>query len=172
MPLWDQVKSNLVEWYTVAADKTEELAKIGVRRYDKFGISRDVERQFTELGSFVYNAVAEGKQDFLSDPTLAAIIERIKGLEADLKQKEEEIEEIRRVHREKSTSQAEAATAQSGAKLDSAVSESGAAAGVLVEEGLTDASQDGEILAGSPEETIPEDKSDSENIKSENPEKD
>jgi uncharacterized protein YydD (DUF2326 family) len=101
MPLWEQVKSNLVEWYSVAADKTEELAKIGVRRYDKFGISRDIERQFTELGSFVYNALTEQRKDFLADPTLLAVVERIKVLEQDLRAKESEIEDIKaaRQHR-------------------------------------------------------------------------
>lgn len=130
MPLWDQVKTNLVEWYTVAADKTEELAKIGVRRYDKFGISRDVERQFTELGSFVYNALAEGRQDFLADPTLTAIVERIKGLERDLLQKEEEIEEIRRIHREKVSHKEDGTSTQKGATLDVDMAGSGAVAGV------------------------------------------
>jgi len=122
MPLWEQVKSNLVEWYSVAADKTEELTKIGVRRYDKFGISRDIERQFTELGSFVYNAVSEQREDFLSDPTLEAIVERIKGLEGDLQTKEKEIEEIRRIHHEKMVVKKEMA-AQEGAKLDSTLVE-------------------------------------------------
>ena len=60
MPLWEQVKGNLVEWYSAAADKTEELAKIGVRRYDKFGISREIERQFTELGGLIYAVVIYG----------------------------------------------------------------------------------------------------------------
>jgi uncharacterized protein YydD (DUF2326 family) len=102
MPLWEQVKSNLVEWYSVAADKTEELAKIGVRRYDKFGISRDIERQFTELGSFVYNALNEQRRDFLADPTLLAIVERIKVLEQDLRAKENEIEDIKAAHQQRS----------------------------------------------------------------------
>jgi hypothetical protein len=100
MPLWEQVKGNLMEWYSIAADKTEELAKIGVRRYDKFGISRDIERQFTELGSYVYNAVTGGREDFPVDATLSAIIERIRELEKDLQLKEAEIEEIRATYRQ------------------------------------------------------------------------
>ena len=111
MPLWDQVKSNLVEWYTTAADKTEELAKIGVRRYDKFGISRDIERQFTELGSFVYTALAEGREEFAADPTLLAIIERIKVLEQDLAAKESEIEDIKASHRHRAAARTEPAAA-------------------------------------------------------------
>lgn len=109
MPLWEQVKGNLIEWYTIAADKTEELAKIGVRRYDKFGISRDIERQFTELGSLVFNAVREGREEFAGDATVLAIVERIKVLEDDLKHKEEEIEEIRTTHQQKAAATAEKA---------------------------------------------------------------
>ncbi len=138
MPLWDQVKSNLVEWYTVAAEKTEELAKIGVRRYDKFGISRDIERQFTELGSFVYNAIAGGGQNFLQDPTLLAIVERIKGLEEDLHKKEEEIDEIRRLHREKLSQRPEKAVARGGATVDPDVAEGIKTSAILVSEGGAD----------------------------------
>ena len=161
MPLWDQVKSNLVEWYTVAAEKTEELAKIGVRRYDKFGISRDIERQFTELGSFVYNAIAGGGQDFLQDPTLLAIVERIKGLEEDLRKKEEEIEEIRRLHREKLSQRPEKATARGGATVDADVAEGIKTAAIPTSEGgaekaaAASADQPG-VTGDSPDTSTPE----------------
>ena len=74
MSLWDDVKQNLSEWYTVAADKTSEVAKIASRRYDKFGISRDIERQFSELGSLVYNGLQEGREGILDDPAVTALI--------------------------------------------------------------------------------------------------
>ena len=108
MSLWDEVKANMVEWYTVASDKTGELAKVGVRKYDKFGISRDIERQFSELGSFVYNALGDGREDFLQDPTLLAVVERVKVLEEELRRKEEEISDIRTAYHER------AATKRSG----------------------------------------------------------
>ena len=101
MSLWDDAKKNLVEWYSVAADKTSEMAKIQSRRYDKFGLSRDIERQFSELGSLVFNGLQEGRDDVLGDPEVATLMERIRGLEADLRKKEEEIEHIRREHAER-----------------------------------------------------------------------
>jgi hypothetical protein len=113
MPLWEQVKSNLVEWYSVAADKTEELAKIGMRRYDKFGISRDVERQFTELGNFVFEAHNRQNHDFFNDPTFVAIIHRIQELEKELQQKEHEIDDIRQAHAQKAAAKAQAGAAGS-----------------------------------------------------------
>ncbi len=96
MALWDDVKKNMVEWYGVAADKTNELAKVGVRRYDIFGISREIERQFGEMGSLVYDALNEGRTDIADDPALQGMAERVRALEAELKAKEEEIETIRR----------------------------------------------------------------------------
>jgi hypothetical protein len=95
MPLWDNVKTNVVEWYSVAADKTEEMARIGIRRYDRFGIGRDIERQYAELGNYVYNAYGEGKTGFTEEATFQAVVKRIKELESELQRKEKEIERIR-----------------------------------------------------------------------------
>ncbi len=95
MTLWDDVRSNLVTWYGAAAGKTNELAKVGSRRYDIFGLSRDIERQLTEMGSLVYTALQEGRTDFSDDSVLQGLQERISALEAELVIKKEEIESIR-----------------------------------------------------------------------------
>lgn len=113
MSLWDDVKQNLSEWYTVAADKTSEVAKVQARRYDKFGLSRDVERQFSELGSLVYNGLQAGREGILQDPALATVVERIRGLEEELRRKDEEIARIRREHAERKAAP-KAATAAGG----------------------------------------------------------
>lgn len=95
MTLWDDVKSNLTEWYGVAADKTGDLAKVGLRRYDIFGLSRDIERQFSEIGSLVYNALGEDRRDVLDDPVLLSLVDKVRELEQDLQGKEHEISEIK-----------------------------------------------------------------------------
>ena len=95
MALFDEVKKNLIEWYNVTSEKTNELARVSTRKYDKFGISRDIERQFGELGSLVYNALKEGREDVLSDQAVGVLFERIKGLEEELRHKDEEIDAIR-----------------------------------------------------------------------------
>ena len=95
MALWDDVKKNLTDWYGVAADKTGELAKVGVRRYDIFGLSRDIERQFSEIGSLVYGAVNEDRKDILEDPLLLSLVDKVRDLEGELQAKEQEISEIR-----------------------------------------------------------------------------
>ncbi len=99
MSLWDQVRANMSDWYAVAADKTEEMARIGVRKYDKFTISRDIERVFTDLGSHVYAAVREGRTDFAHDVAVHDAVERLRALELQLEQKEREIAAIRGVAR-------------------------------------------------------------------------
>lgn len=108
MSLFDDVKKNLREWYAVTSEKTTEVAQLTTRRYDKFGISRDIKRQFSELGSVIYNGVRAGREDLLADEEVLALVERIRGLEAELQAKNEEIEQIRR---EYSARKAEAAAA-------------------------------------------------------------
>lgn len=95
MSLWDDVKINLGEWYSVTSEKTTELARISTRRYDKFGISREIERQFSELGNFVYMGLKENNEDLLADPVALDLISRIKDLETELQKKNEEIEDIK-----------------------------------------------------------------------------
>ncbi len=117
MTLWEDVKRNIAAWYEAAADKTEELAKVGLRRYDIYGISRDIERQFSEIGSHVYNAVKEGRHDFTDDPVLASLVAKVDALEQELQEKQAEIERIkaekaRRARREaEAAAEADAATA-------------------------------------------------------------
>lgn len=96
MALWDDVKKNLVEWYTLTSEKTAEAAKIGSRRWDKFGISRDIERQFSELGSLVYTGLKEENDDVLSGQPVLDLVQRIKDLEVELAAKGEEIESIKK----------------------------------------------------------------------------
>lgn len=121
MSIMDQVKKNLREWYSLAADRTGEMAKISVRMYDKYGISREIERQLSELGSYVYHAVEQDRTEFAGDEEFAAWIERIKGLEADLHAKVEEIDDIRQVrqHKQAAREQEDAsAAAAAGAEGD------------------------------------------------------
>ena len=109
MSIMDQVKKNLREWYSLAADRTGEMAKISVRMYDKYGISREIERQLSELGSYVYHAVEQGRTEFAADSEFEAWIERIKALEFDLDAKVDEIEEIRLARQQKQTAREQTA---------------------------------------------------------------
>lgn len=95
MSLWDDVKKNLVSLYGTAAEKTNELAKVGSRRYDIFGLSREIERQFSEIGSHVYDALQAGRTDLAEDEVLQGLVAQVRKLEGELAAKKEEIESIR-----------------------------------------------------------------------------
>ncbi len=153
MSLFDDVKKNLVEWYAVTSEKTSEVARVTTRRYDKFGISRDIERQFSELGSLVYNGLAAGRQDILAEEGVLALVERIKGLEEELRAKNEEIERIRREYSER---KAEAAAA------------GGASATVITDPVLHEGQEDSAILV----EPVVDAESDSDKPESEETKKD
>ena len=114
MSLWDEVKKNVVDIYSVTTDKTAEMAKVGSRRWDKFGISRDIERQFSELGNLVYTGLQEGREEILDDPAVAVLMTRIGALELELNKKEEEIEDIHREHQEKKKAEAAAGGSTAG----------------------------------------------------------
>jgi hypothetical protein len=116
MSLFDDVKNNLVEWYSISSEKTAEVAKVTTRRYDKFGISRDIERQFGELGSLVYNGVREGREDITEDPSVLALISRIQGLEEELRLKNEEIGNIQHEYSERRARTGASATGAAGAE--------------------------------------------------------
>ncbi len=108
MALWDDVKKNLVEWYTVTSEKTTEAARIGSRRWDKFGISRDIERQFSELGNLVYSGLKEGQEDILASQEIQGLVRRIENLEEELKAKDDEIENIKAQYRQEAAAAAAA----------------------------------------------------------------
>lgn len=126
MSIMDQVKKNLREWYALAADRTGDMAKISVRMYDKYGISREIERQLSELGSYVYHAFEEGRTDFAGDTEFQAAFDRIKGLERDLEAKMEEVEEIKR-QREQRQAEREQAQAEEAAAAAQREAEAAAA---------------------------------------------
>jgi len=166
MSLFDDVKKNLMEWYTISSDKTAEVARITSRRYDKFGISRDIERQFSELGSLVFNGLKEEKQDILADPAVQALLERIKGLEDELKVKNEEIDNIQQEFNQRRARSTAAETAAETASETAAATvltqpvldEGGEESAILVEPVVVDVEENGAeaVQETKVEETSPE----------------
>lgn len=100
--LWEKVKKNLVEWYGVAYDKTDELARIGKKKVEVAGVNRAIEKHLAELGGRVYDLVTVEKRGgvIARDERVKVVIEEIRKLEEDLKAKEAEIEEIRKEKQE------------------------------------------------------------------------
>lgn len=100
MSQWNEVRSSVADWYTSAAERTEELAQIGVRQVDRYGIHRRRARGYADLGEALHRLLREGEfADVAGHPELAALVEKIDALEGELRAKEEEIEAFRRSDR-------------------------------------------------------------------------
>jgi gas vesicle protein len=95
--LWDKVKKNLVDWYGTAYEKTDELARVGKKKIEITGVNRAIERNLSELGGRIYDLIVEqGKSGVIAkDTKVAELIEEVKKLDAELEEKEAEIEAIR-----------------------------------------------------------------------------
>ncbi len=162
MSLWEEVKRNLIDLYSVTSDKTVEVARISSRKYEKFGISRDIERQFSELGNLVFSAIKENRGESLhNDEAILALVDGISRLEIDLKTKDEEINNIRN---EAAPPRAKAAAAGSAEDFEATNEEAAAsnepAETIITDPILQEGGEDSAILmdAGSGEDmaTAPE----------------
>ncbi len=87
--LWEKIRKSVIDGVQVAAEKTEELTKLGKIKIEILNIKRKISKNFTELGSITYEAIKEGtaKEELKSDK-INAIIEKIKGLDSELEAKE------------------------------------------------------------------------------------
>ncbi len=101
--LWNRVKKNLVDWYEMAYDKTDEMARIGKKKVEITGLNRSIEKHFSEMGGRVYDLIVEqghrGNRT-ADDDAVQRLIAEVKELESRLRQKEEEIESIKDVRKQ------------------------------------------------------------------------
>lgn len=93
---WDDLRSSIEEFFSAAAEKTDELIKVGRRRLSIAEIKRNTTASYAELGGRVYHLVRQGSaQSIPSDSEVESLVSRIQRLEDELKAKEIEIEQIR-----------------------------------------------------------------------------
>ncbi len=103
--LWDNIKKGFMdsakiakEGAHIAAEKAEELGKKSKVMLDISNIKRKIEKQFTELGGIAYHAIVEENvTDFSSYEKVTGHLETIKTFEAELNEKQEELERIGRM---------------------------------------------------------------------------
>ncbi len=90
--LLDSIREGL----ELVVDKTEEYSKIGKLKVDIFGIKRNIERQFVELGGRVYEMMTTGAADKIAgDEECKKLVATVQSLEQQLKEKEAEIEKVK-----------------------------------------------------------------------------
>ena len=100
--LWESIKKNVAEFYSSAADRTDELAKVGVRKLDIVGIRRNIAHEMADLGGRVHHMLTEEKNtDVAGDAEVAKHLKSIDMLRALLVEKENEIEAIKTTAKQK-----------------------------------------------------------------------
>jgi gas vesicle protein len=93
---WEEVRTSIQEFFSSAAEKTDEFIKVGKRKLSMAEIKRNITGQYAELGGRVYHLVRQGEAGTIeSDEEVEMFVSRIHKLEDELKAKEMEIEEIK-----------------------------------------------------------------------------
>lgn len=93
---WEEVRSSIQEFFSSAAEKTDEFIKVGRRKLSMAEIKRNITGQYAELGGRVYHLVKQGKaKTIAADEEVEMLVSGINKLEDELKAKEMEIEEIK-----------------------------------------------------------------------------
>jgi hypothetical protein len=93
---WEEVRTSIQEFFSSAAEKTDEFIKVGKRKLSMAEIKRNITGQYAELGGRVYHLARQGEAGMVeSDEEVELLVSRIHKLEDELKAKEMEIEEIK-----------------------------------------------------------------------------
>lgn len=108
--LWDDVRSWLSDATRSAVKEAEDLTRRGRLKFEMMNLNRQLERAFADLGGRAYELLAKRRvADLGSDEEVVRHLERIKGLEQELKRKERAYERL---------AKSEPAKRRGGAKLE------------------------------------------------------
>jgi len=90
--LWEKVKKGFI----LAAERSEELTKIGKLKLNIMGTHRKIRQNFEELGGKVYELSKSGrrKTPITNDEEVLKLIKGIKRLEKELSKEEKELEDL------------------------------------------------------------------------------
>ena len=94
---WEEIKTKIKKGVAVAADKTEEYAKIGKIKLDIVKTDRNIDKAFTDLGKEAYNHFTEGKKtDIFKNAQVKGLIAKINDLKTSIETKEKEVKSIKK----------------------------------------------------------------------------
>ncbi len=94
--LWEDIKGKFERGFSAAAEKTEELRKIGKIKVDIIGIKRSLDSRHQELGKETYTLLSADKKAAPGqNAKVKELVAAIDALNASLSQKEKEIEQIK-----------------------------------------------------------------------------
>ena len=96
--LWGKIKKSVTEGVTVAAEKTEELARLGKAKLDVLNTRRKITKKHGEMGSLVYTMLKAGKPgaDILKTAEVQNLVEVLKSLDTEMAKKEKLYESLRK----------------------------------------------------------------------------
>jgi hypothetical protein len=94
--LWDDIKKKVQQGVAVAAEKTDELRKIGKVKMDIINVKRSLDNGYKDLGMAVHEHVSSGKKgDLKQEDKVKDLVAAIDGFVATLAGKEAEVEQIK-----------------------------------------------------------------------------
>ena len=95
--LWEKIRKSVVEGVTIAAEKTEELTKLGKAKIEILNSKRKISAKFTELGSILYDAIKDGNTvEVIKSGKVEELVNAIKEFESELESKEQKFEEMKK----------------------------------------------------------------------------
>ncbi len=95
--LWERVRKTVVDGMSVAAEKTEEVTKLGKAKIDILTTKRKITKAYSELGGLTYEAIKVGKTDeVMESDDVKKLIGQLKELEAELDIREEAFENLKK----------------------------------------------------------------------------
>mgnify|MGYP001316600709 CR=1 FL=1 len=107
MPVWDNIKKNIKEVGSVAAEKaeelgkvaaskTEELTKVGKVKLEIHQLERDLEQCFASIGNFVFDSTdIENVSNFTGNDKFFKYVKEAKNIKEEIIKKENRLEDIR-----------------------------------------------------------------------------
>ncbi|MAG20642.1 MAG: hypothetical protein QF613_05970 [Candidatus Marinimicrobia bacterium] len=117
-PVWNDLKKNLKQFGSaaaekaeeigkVAATKTEELTKVGKVKLEIHQLQREMDKEFAKLGKHAFDSsVNENVTNFAGNEQFFSYVQRVQDLKDRVKEKEEKLEEIKAEY-EKTSSEGE-----------------------------------------------------------------
>jgi len=91
--MWEDLKKTVKEGLTTAAAKTEEYTKIGKAKLDMMNLNKSLNGALQDLGLEVYEGA---KVQPAQNPKVKGFVEKINQLKQSIKDKEAEIETIKK----------------------------------------------------------------------------
>ena len=94
--LWNKIKRNIINNFTEAIDKTEELTSVGRLKLEILRLEHQLDDEYTQLGQYVFKNFSKYSNIYSTDKKIQKIKKEINRIDTDLQKKEKELCRIRK----------------------------------------------------------------------------